>query len=163
MQVLAGRYSRDRSQPGEPVNAGHRTDDQERPWEGVVALLIEEDSLVRAAMCLVLTNWGVRVVDVPSLLVAEQAVAGIGLVPNIVLTALNVGGAADCGCAFELLPPILGRIGYSGPVIVTTGDTSPERCERIAAQGWARLVKPFRPKELRAVLTECLAPSRGGI
>lgn len=117
---------------------------------------------MRAAMCLVLTNWGVRVVDVPSLLVAEQAVADAALVPNIVLTALNVGGTADGGCAFELLPPILGRIGFSGPVIVTTGDTSPDRCERIAAQGWTRLVKPFRPKELRTILAGCLPPGRSG-
>ncbi|NYZ16521.1 response regulator [Azospirillum sp. RWY-5-1] len=128
----------------------------------MVALLIEEDSLVRAAMCLVLTSWGVRILDVPSLLVAERAVAGAGVVPGIVLTALNVGGAADNNDAFELLPPILERIGFTGPVIVTTGDTSPERSGRIAALGWTRLVKPFRPDELRAVLAECLPAPGGG-
>lgn len=118
--------------------------------------------MVRAAMCLVLSGWGMRVLDVPSLLVAERAVAASGLVPAIVLTALNVNGAADGGEAFELLPPILGRIGFTGPVIVTTGDTSPERSERIAALGWTRLIKPFRPNELRAVLAECLPPPQGG-
>lgn len=128
----------------------------------MVALLIEEDSLVRAAMCLVLTGWGLRVVDVPSLLVAERAVTSAGVVPGIVLTALNVGGAADSNDAFDLLPPILKRIGFTGPVVVTTGDTTPDRSERIAALGWTRLVKPFRPNELRAVLAECLPAPGGG-
>lgn len=152
----------DHSDPGEQLRAGHRTDDPSRPWSGVVALLIEEDSLVRAAMCLVLTGWGLRVLDVPSLLVAERAVTSAGVVPGIVLTALNVGGSADSNDAFDLLPPILARIGVTGPVVVTTGDTSPERSERIAALGWTRLVKPFRPDTLRAVLAECLPVPRRG-
>lgn len=153
----------DRSHPGELLNAGRRTDDPPRPWSGVVALLIEEDSLVRAAMCLVLTSWGLRVLDVPSLLVAERAVASAGLVPTIVLTALNIGGAADSNDAFDLLPPILERIGFTGPVVVTTGDTTAERSGRIAVLGWTRLVKPFRPDELRSVLAECLpVPGAGG-
>lgn len=136
-------------------------DEPSRPWSGAVALLIEEDSLVRAAMWLVLTSWGVRVLDVPSLLVAERAVAEAGIVPTVVMTALNVGGSADGGDVFDLLPPILDRIGFAGPVVVTTGDTSPERSGRIAALGWTRLVKPFRPNELRAVLAECLPAARG--
>ena len=127
------------------------------PFPGLRVLFVEDEVLPRQTMTELLQTWGCDV----------QAVGSIAQACSL-FSALREAGNPE---PFELLITDLlltheqhgldlidrlQQLGYAGPVLVITGDTSAEGLRRVRDSGFARLSKPASAQQIRDLIQALL-------
>ena len=116
----------------------------------ITVTLIEDDAMVREGMETFLRSAGYLVISGGSAEVLAWKIRESGVRPDVLLCDYRLGGAT----ALEAVPEALGVIGAIVPVIILTGDSSPEVRDEITARRWHRMLKPYTPNELLFMLSQ---------
>ncbi|MCP5279795.1 MAG: response regulator [Thiobacillus sp.] len=115
-----------------------------------LVLLVDDDIAVRDALTSLMTIWGLTVIARSN---STTALAELESPPDLLVTDYRLADRDGLALAQAL------RDRWTGtefPVIVITGDTSPENVRLLQASGYPVLHKPVRPARLRALVTRLL-------
>jgi len=124
----------------------------DRPLAGR-ALVIEDESSVRAAFASLLESYGLNVITAATVDDALASMADDGAVPDLILSDYNLPGNMN---GIESIKALRSALGRNIPAIVVTGDIRESVLENIAAHDVGVAVKPVRADELRQLMTRLL-------
>ena len=116
-------------------------------------LLIEDDADSREALARLLQSWGCDVQATPAL-PAALALLREGFTPDVLLADLRLADGAsgiDAACA------VRDSVSHKLTVAIVTGDVGSAHMQAAQAAGLTVIVKPVRPIQLRAFLSQALA------
>lgn len=116
-------------------------------------LVIEDDSMVLAALEALLGQWGCCVVGAESY---DMAVERLGPAPehfHLIISDLRLKGAANGIVAIRQIAKLFDR---PVPGMILTGDTDPKRLREARLSGYPLLHKPVAPLALRAAVVRLL-------
>ncbi len=116
-------------------------------------LVIEDDADSRNALLGLLRQWGCDARAAPSTREA-LALLGQGFTPDVLLVDLRL---ADGASGLDAIDTLRAAVGQDLPALVVTGDAGSEHMHQAQARGFAVLVKPARPMQLRAFLSQALS------
>jgi signal transduction histidine kinase/CheY-like chemotaxis protein len=119
--------------------------------EGVVALVVENDSTVRTALVGLLETWGVSALDAAGPEDALGLLADLGIAPDVIVADYHLHDDHD---GLQVIAALRARYGVI-PAVLVTADRSRRLADRCAALGIPLLNKPVEPARLRAVLAHC--------
>lgn len=113
-------------------------------------LVIEDDADSRNALLGLLRQWGCEVRAVPG---EREALACLaqGFEPEALVVDLRL---ADGASGLDAIATLRAAAGTPLPALVVTGDAGSEHMRRAEALGLPVLVKPARPMQLRAFLSQ---------
>jgi signal transduction histidine kinase len=113
-------------------------------------LVIEDDADSRHALLGLLRQWGCDARAAPG---AREALAwlGEGFTPDVLVVDLRL---ADGASGLEAISALRAAVGHDLPALVVTGDAGSEPMREAQARGFAVLIKPARPVQLRAFLSQ---------
>ncbi len=115
---------------------------------GLLVLVVENDQELRRALCLLLEQWGVQVLDVRSGREAVELLREVDLKPDAILVDYQLGqGETGLG----VIDDILTRFGQI-PARIITASRAPEVSAHCEAANIAMMLKPIDPTELRFFL-----------
>lgn len=116
-------------------------------------LLIDDNSVVRQALKLTLTDWGFVVNDFADISSMEMFLQQGGAVPDLIISDFELGaedtGDQAIGAARHLL-------GSEVPAFIVTGAEDEAIWQKIQDKGFVALRKPVRPARLRAMINHLL-------
>jgi signal transduction histidine kinase/ActR/RegA family two-component response regulator len=121
-----------------------------------LVLLVDDESAILRGMAELFDNWNIDLVTAHSAEEAEQWLASIGRVPDVIVSDYRLPD--DDGIA--VVARLRQKFGRDIPAIVVTGDTAPDTIQRITQAGFPLLHKPLRPAKLRALLTHLIQQGR---
>lgn len=135
------------------------TRDQMRRLAGTLVAVMEDDEDVRDAMRRLLRLWDCRVVDGGSAdeLLQQARLLGLAqIVPQAVVADIRLAGGRrgpdEAGALFRAW-------GRSVPLLLVSGETSPEQLRQLQHDGHTCLTKPVSPARLRAWLEQAVRPT----
>lgn len=116
-------------------------------------LLIEDDADSRNALLGLLLQWGCDARAAPG---AREAIAwlGQGFTPDVLVVDLRL---ADGASGLDVIDSLRAAVGHELPALVVTGDAGSEHMLKAQSRGFAVLVKPARPVQLRAFLSQAFS------
>ena len=116
-------------------------------------LVIEDDADSRNALLGLLRQWGCDVRAAPGV---HEALAwlGQGFTPDVLVVDLRL---ADGASGLDAIDALRAAVGHELPALVVTGDAGSEHMLKAQARGFAVLIKPARPVQLRAFLSQALS------
>ncbi len=117
-------------------------------------LLVEDDPLSADAMKGLLESWGYKCALTVNLAGVPEALAGLEQRVDLVVCDYRLG---DGETGDIVAAEVRSRTGGAVPVLIVTGDTSPERLLDLRETGFDLLHKPVQPAELRAMVRHLLA------
>lgn len=130
---------------------------QPAPWWDLrdrTLLVIDDEPNVRQGMEALLGRWGCRVLSAGSAAEALQQAQDADFQIDAIIADYrlpdNITGA-------EVAASIIEMAGQPIPVVLVTGDTSPERIHEARASGYPLLHKPVKPAFLRSTIGKALA------
>ncbi len=130
-----------------------------QPAASATIMVIEDDVMVLQAMHHVLQAWGYRMVGVPSLPQALEAVSGNEDLPDLVIADYRLPGDAT---GIDAVAALSGHAGRRLPAIIVTGDLASESTRELSDSGLHVLKKPVRPAKLRTLLRHLLEERTAG-
>lgn len=110
--------------------------------------LIEDDHIVRLGLETLLNSIGMRVEAGVNGQEVAQRVLEAKCIPTAIVADWRLGSTT----AKDEVPKVLEVAPNTVLVVITTGDTSPEVRKQVEELGWRLLIKPYHPRELRALL-----------
>ncbi len=116
---------------------------------GRVVLVIDDEAAVRAGMNELLQGWGCTVLLAGTIDEARVAVHRHNGVIDVVVSDLRLANSED---GLHAIDEVRRTYGAPLPVILITGDTSPDEVKRAHAGGHPVLFKPVRARDLFAAL-----------
>lgn len=119
--------------------------------DGVVALVVENDSSVRTALVGLLETWGVSALDAASQAEALGLLADLGIAPDVIVADYHLDNDEN---GLDVIAALRAQYGVI-PAILVTADRGGRLAERCAAHGVPLLNKPVEPARLRALLSLC--------
>ncbi len=125
------------------------------PADALVVLVDDESAILRG-MAELFDNWGIDLVTAHSADEAEQWLATVERVPDVIVSDYRLPD--DDGIA--VIARLRQKFERDIPAILVTGDTAPDTILRINRAGFPLLHKPLRPAKLRALLTHLIQRSR---
>jgi two-component system, sensor histidine kinase len=138
-------------QPPAPVSAPGQV-----PSDALV-LLVDDESAILRGMAELFDNWNIDLVTAHSAAEAEQWLASIDRVPDVIVSDYRLPDDSD---GIEVITRLRQGYGRDIPAIVVTGDTAPDTILRISRAGFPLLHKPLRPAKLRALLIHLIQQAR---
>lgn len=113
-----------------------------------VILAIDDEQAIRAGMTALLESWGHTVIAASG---SDAAIAALKSrpAPDVIICDHRLRGENG----IEAIQRIHAAIGAETPVILVTGDTSPDNIREIQASGYPLLHKPLSHARLRAAVT----------
>ncbi|GAB4560078.1 MAG: ATP-binding protein [Rhizobacter sp.] len=116
-------------------------------------LLIEDDADSRNALLGLLLQWGCDARAAPG---AREAIAwlGQGFTPDVLVVDLRL---ADGASGLDAIDALRAAVGHELPALVVTGDAGSDHMLKAQSRGFAVLVKPARPVQLRAFLSQAFS------
>jgi signal transduction histidine kinase len=114
--------------------------------------VVDDDPSVLEATRELLASWGCEVRTASDAGRAE-ALMGSDWAPDFVLSDYHLDGR---GSGIDVIERLRGLSDAQLPAALITGDTVPDRLERLRATGLPVLTKPLAPARLRALLTQAL-------
>lgn len=116
-------------------------------------LVIEDDADSRNALLGLLRQWGCDARAAPG---AREALAwlGQGFTPEVLVVDLRL---ADGASGLDAIDTLRAAVGHELPALVVTGDAGSEHMLKAQARGFAVLIKPARPVQLRAFLSQAFS------
>ena len=122
-----------------------------------LVLLVDDETAILRGMAELFDNWNIDLVTAHSAAEAEQWLATIGRVPDVIVSDYRLPDDTD---GIAVITHMQQLFGQDIPAIVVTGDTAPDTILRITRAGFPLLHKPLRPAKLRALLTHLIQQSR---
>jgi two-component system, sensor histidine kinase len=122
-----------------------------------LVLLVDDESAILRGMAELFDNWNIDLVTAHSAAEAEQWLASIGRVPDVIVSDYRLPDDTD---GIEVITRLRQKFGHDIAAIVVTGDTAPDTILRISQAGFPLLHKPLRPAKLRALLTHLIQQAR---
>jgi CheY-like chemotaxis protein len=129
-------------------------DARERALLGAVIVVIDDEPTNRAALALVLEQFGCAVVTAGSGSEALRALEARGTPPDALISDYRLRGAETGIGATEALRAVYGA---ELPAVLVTGDTAPDRLLEAEASGLEVLHKPVTAETLERTLVRSLA------
>jgi len=123
----------------------------------LVVLVIDDDAAVRDATAQLLGLWGHRALACATLAQALDALTAHGIVPDVLIADLQLA-AGHTG--IDAAARVRQQVKRALPLILVTGDTTPERIRQAFDAGHFLLHKPVDPQRLRACISEAAAAGR---
>lgn len=116
-------------------------------------LVIEDDADSRNALLGLLRQWGCDARAAPG---AREAIAwlGQGFTPDVLVVDLRL---ADGASGLDAIDALRAAVGHELPALVVTGDAGSDHMLKAQSRGFAVLVKPARPVQLRAFLSQAFS------
>jgi CheY-like chemotaxis protein/anti-sigma regulatory factor (Ser/Thr protein kinase) len=133
---------------GDPSQVRAVVEEDDAPLKGCTVLVIEDDREVRAAMALLLADWGCTVCVASSGAEARDQLARLGEGPDIAIADYRLPGDED---GVAVLDDIRRRFPETAGILVS-GDIGPDTLRRAQGSGYTLLNKPLRPARLRALM-----------
>lgn len=131
--------------PGVATESAHAA---EASLDRLSIVYIDDDAQVRAAMRLLLSEWGCEVVTASTLDEARARMRECGMHPDAILSDYAL---ADNITGIDVIEAL--RQDYGGlPAAIITGESSPELREKLRHLEYPVLFKPTQPEELRRLL-----------
>ncbi len=130
-----------------------RASDPSRPaqWaslEGCIALVVDDDKEIRAAMSMLLEGWSCKVLSASSGPEARALLDSSGSSPHVVLADYRLPGEEN---GINVIRSVQ-RAHPGAAGILISGDIAPEILKEAEDSGFRLLHKPLRPARLRALL-----------
>jgi signal transduction histidine kinase/CheY-like chemotaxis protein len=125
-----------------------------------LVLLVDDESAILRGMAELFDNWNIDLVTAHSAAEAQQWLASIGRVPDVIVSDYRLPDDID---GIEVIRRLREEFGHAIPGIVVTGDTAPDAILRITQAGFPLLHKPLRPAKLRALLTHLIQQARAPV
>ena len=122
-----------------------------------LVLLVDDESAILRGMAELFDNWNIDLVTAHSAAEAEEWLASIGRVPDVIVSDYRLPDDTD---GIEVIARLRQKFGHDIAAIVVTGDTAPDTILRISQAGFPLLHKPLRPAKLRALLTHLIQQAR---
>ena len=122
-----------------------------------LVLLVDDESAILRGMAELFDNWNIDLVTAHSAAEAEEWLASIGRMPDVIVSDYRLPDDTD---GIEVITRLRRQFGRDIPAIVVTGDTAPDTILRISQAGFPLLHKPLRPAKLRALLTHLIQQAR---
>jgi PAS domain S-box-containing protein len=132
-------------------NAPERTDEPD--LGATFAAVLDDEPLPLLAIATLLDRWNVRTVTAATIEELEEAIAGTGRRPDIVILDYRL---RDGRTGADALARLRAAHGADLPSLIVTGDTEPARLRAARAAGAILLHKPVTGPVLRAALVEAL-------
>lgn len=110
--------------------------------------VLEDDAIVRLAITAFFDAQGAEVVAGATGSEVAALVAATRLQPTIIIADYRLGQTT----AMDEVPELMAALPGDVTVVITTGDTSPETRDVIAACGWRLLTKPYSPQDIISIL-----------
>lgn len=123
---------------------------------GLLALVIEDDSLVRLALVGLLESWGFRVSQAQGWQQARQKVTD-GVRPDVIISDYRLQDEHD---GIDVIEQLRFDLGLSVPACLISGDTDVGLGRAAQQAGLTLLHKPVRPAKLRSLLRRLLRDQR---
>ena len=124
---------------------------------GKVALCLDNDRSVLAAMRILLEGWSCTVLTGADLASARRELARRQAMPDIILIDYHLDGSDTGLTVLDALATEFGRV----PGILITANYTDGLRLAAQASGYPLLNKPLRPAALRALMAQLLAPGAG--
>ncbi|MCV9936439.1 ATP-binding protein [Boseaceae bacterium BT-24-1] len=113
-------------------------------------MVLDDDMQVLDGIAMLLAAWGYEPLAGRDVEALRHRHAGAGGQPvYLIIADYRLGGGMSGSEAIALL---IEHLGYPVPVLIVTGDTSPERLRELTATGHAVLHKPVAPERLQAAI-----------
>jgi signal transduction histidine kinase/ActR/RegA family two-component response regulator len=125
-----------------------------------LVLLVDDESAILRGMAELFDNWNIDLVTAHSAAEAEQWLASLGRVPDVIVSDYRLPDDTD---GIEVIERLRQKFGRDIPAILVTGDTAPDTILRISRAGFPLLHKPLRPAKLRALLTHLIQQARSAV
>jgi PAS domain S-box-containing protein len=127
------------------VKSGERRTAGRTEGEGRMIMVIEDDTLLRDSLDMMLRNWGYRTMTAT---LGEEALAMIGgrNLPDAVISDYRLSAGMT---GIETVLRIGETMGQPVPSLIITGDTAPERVREVHGRGLRILHKPVAAEDLR--------------
>ena len=125
--------------------------------DDALVLLVDDESAILRGMAELFDNWNIDLVTAHSAAEAEQWIASVGRLPDVIVSDYRLPDDID---GIEVILQLRRQFGRDIPAIVVTGDTAPDTILRISQAGFPLLHKPLRPAKLRALLTHLIQQAR---
>jgi signal transduction histidine kinase/CheY-like chemotaxis protein len=123
--------------------------------QGRYVIVVEDDSLVRAAMEALLNQWGMLVDVAAGIADVEKLAADLERVPDLIVTDFRFPDGATARDVLDILLPACQDSGRQPPVLVVSGEADTARAA-LAGLVTEILSKPVHPEQLRSAIA-CLA------
>jgi CheY-like chemotaxis protein len=124
-----------------------------QPFAGKLVLVIDDDGLVLESMGGLLRNWGCQVSAWTSPAAVLAELFDIHRRPDVIICDYHITRGET---GLRLAQRLRSAFGAPIPVLLITGDTSPQRGLEAKAVGFQLLQKPVQPAVLRATLQSML-------
>lgn len=118
-------------------------------------LVIDDEPLLRLALTIQLSDWGLDVMDAADVEQAVQHVRFTRVPPDVVIADYRL---ADGRTGIDAIAAVAAVAGPPRHAIVLTGDTAPDRIAEVRRSGHHLLHKPVAPEVLRKRLESWLRP-----
>lgn len=116
---------------------------------GFKLLVIDDDLTVLNSMNALLSNWGCKVFCAENDEEAIQVLSELDSKPDMILADYRL---RDNKTGVQACERIFDEFNYEVPVVIITGDTSPERLQSVVSSGYQLLHKPVAAAQLRAFI-----------
>ena len=120
-------------------------------FEDLRVLVVDDEPQVRAAMTLILTSWGCRVVGVESHAEVVAHLTSNDWKPDIALVDYRLRGGFTGVAVLDWLRQ---HASANLPCAIITGDTAADQLRDITASGFRLVHKPVSPQQLKQLLGE---------
>lgn len=110
--------------------------------------VLEDDAIVRLAITAFFDAQGTEVLAGTTGSEVAALVFMTRLRPTIIIADYRLGATT----AVDEVPEVMAALPEDVTVVITTGDTSPETRDLIAACGWRLLTKPYRPHDILSIM-----------
>jgi CheY-like chemotaxis protein len=121
----------------------------QRDLRGLRVLVLEDDETVRLGMVALLEHWGCRVLAAASVEMALQMARQAAFQIDAMVSDYRLPGDTT---GVEAMAAIMQEARGTIPVVLITGDTSPQRIQEAKLSGFPLLHKPVKPAFLRNAL-----------
>lgn len=126
---------------------------------GRLVAVIDDESAIRAALGMLLTQWGCRVVAAATGDDAVEQLAAYPTPPDVIVCDYRLRGTEN---GLDAIEKVRMEFCVDVPALLVTGDTAPDRILEIRAGGFPVLHKPLQPDELRAAMLLAILAYQGG-
>lgn len=123
-------------------------------------LVLDDDETVREGMLALLQRWGCVTIPAANGEEALQRAREAEYLFDVIVSDYRLPGNIT---GVQIVQQILAEAPVPIPVVLVTGDTSPERLQEAKDSGFPLLHKPVKPAFLRNALGKVLAPEGAGM
>ncbi|WP_162488264.1 response regulator [Azospirillum lipoferum] len=110
--------------------------------------ILEDDAIIRLAIAAFFDAQGAEVLAGATGSEVVALVAETRLQPTIIIADYHLGPTT----AMDEVPEVVAALPRGVTVVITTGDTSPETRDLIAACGWRLVTKPYHPQDIISIM-----------